>query len=700
MVGITIMLAQSISAVSVAQPPTLDGRLDEAVWQTPASITTLRQRIPKEGVKASEPTKVWVAYDRDALYVAFEAKQSTPVRAYYLEPDFERNDDTISLLIDPWKDRRNGYLFEVNANGARKDYLVTDNGRSKNKAWNGVWWAEVRQGEGTWSGELRIPFSTLTYPVSEVQSWGFNVQRRFAQRRLTAVWQGWQRRFRFDDPGVAGTLDGLRSIRSGQRVQAQPYAMAGAERLTDSNPHAINTLYGVGLDLDALVTPSVKLTVTINPDFAQVEADKAELNLSHHSLYLPEKRLFFIEGKDFFSFATSEANQPFYSRRIGLNDDGDPQPILGGVRLLGRTGKTNLGLLTTQMSDAAWNVENTHNASVVRIKHNVLKRSAVGALATASTHGQNTDGVAGLDLRLRTTELAGNKTLEFTAAGALGWSNLDGQKGETWRLALSWPNASWTGQLSWERISDDYEPALGFTALNGVDRLHLNAHYTYTYKDPKHPLRNIQFGPFDGYLELDENSGSWSHYRLNIIPLEGVNRAGRWAKLDVVFKGYQLDEAWEILDGYTAPIGEYNDLGIRVNYYHGSQGQLGIYGYIEEASYFGGRRTSSRLWLQWKANRHLRLATGNGVYWMRAENQAALGRDHYLRLRSSINRAWHGSLLGQWNSNSDELLINLRVRYIPRPGADAYLVFNQAFDKNGVSTGTSVQAKLVWRYGL
>ena len=177
-------------------------------------------------------------------------------------------------------------MFTVNANGVRKDQLVTDNGRYQNEAWNGVWWAEARRTEDGWTGELRIPFSTLTYPIADVQSWGFNIQRRFARRRLAAVWQGWQRRFNFADPGVAGTLEGLRSIRSGQRVQIQPYGMAGLAALDQDTSAPLTSLYNVGLDVNALVAPPVKLTLTINPDFAQVEADQAQLNLSHHSLYL------------------------------------------------------------------------------------------------------------------------------------------------------------------------------------------------------------------------------------------------------------------------------------------------------------------------------------------------------------------------------------------------------------------------------
>ena len=153
----TLLLAQTITAVSAAQAPTLDGRLDEAIWQGPAAITQLRQRTPSEGTLASEATSVWVAYDRDHLYVAFRAEQRTPLRAYYLEPDFGGGDDTLSILIDPWRDRRNGYVFTVNANGVRKDQLVTDNGRYQNEAWNGVWWAEARRTQDGWTGELGSP---------------------------------------------------------------------------------------------------------------------------------------------------------------------------------------------------------------------------------------------------------------------------------------------------------------------------------------------------------------------------------------------------------------------------------------------------------------------------------------------------------------------------------------------------------------
>ena len=213
--------------------------------------------------------------------------------------------------------------------------------------------------------------------------------------------------------------------------------MAGLAALDQDTSAPLTSLYNVGLDVNALVAPPVKLTLTINPDFAQVEADQAQLNLSHHSLYLPEKRLFFIEGKDFFSFATSSGNQLFTAGASALDEEGDPLPILGGVRLLGRSGKTNVGLLTAQMSPESWRFEETRNASVLRVKQNILKRSAIGALATASTQGASVEGVAGLDLRLRTTEFATNKTLELTAAGALGWSRAAGQQGETWRLALA-----------------------------------------------------------------------------------------------------------------------------------------------------------------------------------------------------------------------------------------------------------------------
>jgi hypothetical protein len=700
MLSLTLVFAQVVSATPAVQPPRIDGRLDEQLWQGEPIISELRQRAPQEGAPATDDTKVWVSYDRDHLYIAFEVIQASPVRAYYLEPDFSRGDDTIAVLIDPWKDRRNGFLFEINANGARKDVLTTDNGSSRNSAWNGVWWAETQRNLKGWTAELRIPFATLNFPLAEVHSWGFNVQRRISKGRQEAVWQGWQRRFDFADPAVAGTLEGLRSIRSGQRVQLRPYAMGGFSKVTEDGVVEQIALKGVGLDVDALISPPVKLSVTINPDFAQVEADQAQLNLSHHSLYLPEKRLFFIEGKDFFSFGTSSSNQPFYSRRIGLDEEDEPQAILGGIRLLGRAGKTRIGLLSAQVSEEAWSLDKTHNASVIRVKQNLFKQSSIGGLGTVLTQGSDVQGVAGLDLRLRSTQFLGKNTIEAEAAGAVGWSNDEGQKGETWRLGLDWPNKNWDAGLMWERISADYEPALGFTALTGVDRLRLDTHYTHHYKNLKHPLRNIQFSPFTGYIELDEETAAWSHYRVDVVPIEGVSRGGRWAKLNLFAKGFVLDEPWEILEGYTAAVGEYQDVGIQAMFANGWQRQLGLYTYIEEAQYFGGRRTSGRLWVQWKASPNFRVSSSNGLYWMRNDDSSALGRDHNLRLRSSLNRAWHGSLLGQWNSASENTLVNLRLRYIPRPGADAYLVLNQAWDKSWTPIGTSIQAKLVWQYGL
>jgi hypothetical protein len=355
------------------------------------------------------------------------------------------------------------------------------------------------------------------------------------------------------------------------------------------------------------------------------------------------------------------------------------------------------------MSEQAWKALRTTNASVLRLTQDIFKRSTVGAISTMKVHGEQTDLMGGLDLRLRSTEFLGKHTLEFIAAAGLSKQLGEGEgedQGETWRLGLRWPNAVWNGHMSWERIASSYWPELGFVALRGVDRFNLRAHHTHHYKNPKAVLRNRQFGLFSGYLETDEESSDWKHYSASITPFEAVTRSGMWGKISVQGKGYELAEDWEILDDFTAKAGPHHDFGVQAMFANGWHRQLGIFTYIEEAQYFGARRSSGRLWMQLKANKHLRLSISNGLYWVRHNAGDSLARDHSLRARLSLNRALHGSVLMQWNSQTEETLINLRLRAIPRPGADAYLVINQAFDKDWQDAGTSVQGKLVWRYGI
>jgi hypothetical protein len=352
------------------------------------------------------------------------------------------------------------------------------------------------------------------------------------------------------------------------------------------------------------------------------------------------------------------------------------------------------------LAPQAWTLENTQNASAVRVKQGVFKRSAIGGLATLSTQGAQHQGVGGLDLQLRSTQIIPNKTVELIAAAALGFDGDQGQKGDTWRLALRWPNARWNAHLGWEHISSDYDPPLGFIALQGVNRLRARAHYTHHYKNPKHALRNLQATPLDVYAEFEDDSGAWSHYRVEVVPLEGVTRSGMWAKAALMLRGFQLSEPWEILSDFSAPAGTHHDWGAQAMFANGWHRQINVFMLLEESQYFGASRSRARFWTQWKASPHFRASTSNALYWIRHGGDHTVARTHNLRTTVSLNRRWHSSLFGQWNSESEEALINARVRWIPRPGADVYLVLNQAFDPDWNAAGTSIQAKIAWRYGL
>ena len=289
----------------------------------------------------SERTEVALLYDEDALYIAFWGYDLEPDRiiASRMERDFSwGSDDCFEVIIDTYADHRTGYLFVTNPNGARADALVTDNGRRSNGDWDGVWNVRARTTAEGWFAEFRIPFATLKFPDAPEQTWGINFERNIRRKREQALWQGWSRNYNLEQVSHAGTLEGIAGVSSGHLIDVRPHLIGGIDN-TRGEPQDRVAVLGVWASY--LLTPTFKLNVTINPDFAQVESDRLQVNLSRFSITYPELREFFLEGQEFFDFSLGDDIRPFYSRRHRW-DRGPPGGELserqGRVRRLVGTG--------------------------------------------------------------------------------------------------------------------------------------------------------------------------------------------------------------------------------------------------------------------------------------------------------------------------------------------------------------------------
>ena len=405
----------------------MDGVLDEAAYQTPP-IGGFIQTLPLEGEPASERTDAWVFYDDDNIYLVCRCWDSAPPEEWIAnemrrDTNGLRQNDFFGALFDTFHDRRNGFNFYTNPLAARADQWITDEG-NPNSDWNPVWSVRTGRFEGGWTAEMAIPFKSLRYRSGEDQTWGIQIRRAIRRKNefayltfVPASTGGTSSIFRVS---AAADLVGLDLPPAGRNIEIKPYATSSlTSDLTLADPVSNEADGDFGLDLKYGITASITADLTYNTDFAQVEVDERQVNLSRFSLFFPEKREFFLEGQGTFDFGRRPStgrggggggggrgggrggggggfggggSEPtvFYSRRIGLSD-GEAVPITGGGRVTGKAGRLGFGLMNLQTNDVEGVTPET-NFSVVRIKRDILRRSNIGALFTNRSKSREVDG--------------------------------------------------------------------------------------------------------------------------------------------------------------------------------------------------------------------------------------------------------------------------------------------------------------------
>jgi hypothetical protein len=427
-----------VTAVRTSEPIRVDGRLTEGVWRTPGSDAFL-QTDPEDGAPASEPTTVWVAFDRDNLYVAARLRDAHPDGIIRLlgRRDDEVDSDWFFFGIDPYLDRRSGYFFAVNPAGSMEDGILY-NDEQTDTTWDGIWESAARIDAEGWTVEIRIPFDQLRFKRQDAYTWGVNFRRDIKRKNETDYFS-WKPK---EESGLVSRfadLVGIRDIDPGRRLEAYPYLSGKAATSPEvaGDPFRTGHEFGgnAGFDFKSGLRSNLTLDATVNPDFGQVEVDPAVINISDQETYYAEKRPFFIEGARIFDFGkgglnVSEGNgwtdpQFFYSRRIGRSPQGtvsspgfvdmpDWTTILGAAKLTGKVGRGfNLGVISalTQRESAAVDFEGERSAvevepftsySVIRgLKEFGDAREGLGFMATSVLRDLRDPGLAARPKRLR-----------------------------------------------------------------------------------------------------------------------------------------------------------------------------------------------------------------------------------------------------------------------------------------------------------
>jgi len=676
-------------------PPVIDGVLADPVWTAAALIDDLRQVEPVENAEPTERTEIRIAYDRDFLYFGIRCYDRDPgaIIAKQLARDGDLDsDDRIELVIDPFFDRRNGYLFAINPVGARLDALVVRNRRVREE-WDGIWYGKSTIDDGGWSAEIAIPFKTISFNPATTR-WSFNIERTIRRRNETNRWSSPRQNTRLRSIADAGVLEGIGDITQGLGLDVKPYSKITHR---DDDDAGSDTEFDAGLDVFYKITPSMTLALTINTDFAEIEVDERRVNLTRFPLFFPEKRDFFLQDAGIFDFGGIRMNPlPFQSRKIGLGADGRPIDILVGVKLTGREGPLNLGLLSVQTDSSAGVGEK--NLTVARAAFNVLAESTVGVIGTVGdprTPGDN--HVLGTDFNYRDSRIFGNRTVEghawFLHSSSTGADGDD----QAWGLKLSYPNdrIDWTFAVT--EIGERFDAALGFVPRRGI-REYFGV-WRYRWRPRGSFVRTIDSG-VRGLLVTDLD-GQTETRELEFELLEVRSNDGDELSFDVELNREVLDEPFEISPGIMIPTGDhrFNRLGGSVRTSDGRP--VSFFASAEGGEFFDGDRLDFEVGAELRPSPHFFFAFS----WEHNDVKLPAG-DFTLQIAQarvnvllSPNVAWTNFI--QWDSASDSLGINSRLRWIIEPGNELFFVVNQAINTEGNrfdSTATEVTTKVGWTF--
>ena len=682
----------TIRAVRVETPLRLDGRLDEALYATTLPISDFIQLEPDNGREATEKTDAWLAFDERYVYLSFRCWDSAPERRVSTEMRRDSftnwlGNDLISVFIDPYYDRRNGLSFSINAIGGRNDGQVT-NERQYSGDWNPVWTFAVGEFDGGWTAEIAIPFKSLRYQSSATQVWGFNALRTNRWKNelstLTRLPQG-RGQQAVQQASLAATVVGLEVPAAARNLDIKPYVTTNAfTDATRASGRVSNLDADVGVDVRYGLTQTMSADLTYNTDFAQVEADEAQVNLTRFSLFFPEKREFFLENQGMFAFGgatTSGQNAGagdtpilFYSRRVGLAGT-SIVPIIGGGRVTGRSGRYSLGLLNIETGKEPTTQIDGTNFTAVRVKRDILRRSSVGALATGRIDrrdGAPTSTTLGLDGTFGFFDNLAINTYwaETRSPGSNGPDT-------SYRAQLDYAGDRYGVQLERLFVGDSFNPTVGFVRRDDMRR----SFGQFRFSPRPRTIKAIRRLSWMGSVAYVENT----HRRL-----ESREQLGEFAiefqNSDRVSVAYTrqhefLPRPFPIAPGITLPVAPYDFDFVRLGWELGAQRRMSANLLLERGAFFDGHKTAvtaSRGRLS--VNPHLAVEPTYSVNWVSLPIGDFTAHVGGARVTYTMTPRMFASALVQYSSSLRAVSANVRFRWEYQPGSELFVVFNEERD--------------------
>ena len=661
-------------ATRVAQAPTIDGEFDESFWSTLPVISGFLQREPVDGAAASERTEVRIAFDENNLYFAMKMFDGEPelIRRSILQREGRIDqDDRVIIALDTYHDRRNAYIFELNPFGTQGDALINDESMTLSDwNWEGVYRSEGRITEDGWQLEVAIPFTTIRFSDDEMPEMGIAFYRSIRRKNEDVFWPHIGQRYRSGISQVSryATLTGLEGLRRGRYAEVKPFGIAGAQKNGDEDTDFLDDF---GVDVKYALTSNLIADLTWNTDFAQVEADNTQINLTRFSLFFPEKREFFLERAGLFTFGNARETEVFFSRRVGLASD-----IIGGGRVTGQVGKLSVGALSLWTDDAPGvngqpGIPKANN-SVVRVRADIMPRVTAGGIFASRAGGGESDQVVGADLDARfwgsssfsawIASQDNSQVNDRSMAGSVQVDLRDDRKGI---------NAGFT------RVEDSFNPALGFVRRSDYDRFSGGISFFPRFEQSERFRRLTMALNGNIYTGLEsgdrQSSDVLSHNMLSF-------QSGDWVMLNLR-RNFERLEGPASIAGRTLAAGDYSfvsaDAAMSTNESREFSGALNA----RVGDFWNGTRNGFGGRLTWKTGPNLTLTGSvdrNNISLPVADGDFSTTVTG-LNMLAAISRDLFANALIQWDDVSKTLSANIRINWIHTPGSDLFVVFDTGY---------------------
>ena len=688
------LLAQNgdrvVSARYVETPIVIDGNLDEPAWDLVEPATDFIQTEPVLGAPSTERTEVRLLYDDDNLYVGVYCFDSEGEDGLVV-PDITRDyqsfeSDHFAVIFDTFDDDRNGFLFGSNPKGAKRDGQATGDGANIDFDWDAIWHVKAASGEQGWRLEMAIPFKTLRFREGEDQTWGVNFYRKIRRKNEDAHWSMIPRPYRLNRVSFAGTLEDMSAVPQGRNFYVKPYLSTPITRRQGDD---VDFMPELGLDAKYGLTPSMTLDLTVNTDFAQVEADEQQINLTRFSLFFPEKREFFLENSGIFQFAKtggffSHDLIPFFSRRIGISR-GRLVPIPGGARLSGRAGRNAVGILSMQAAE--FEETPSTNFSVFRFRRDILRNSDVGGLFVNKQSDGHFNRTYGADVNLKffnyldiSSYLLKTDTTDVEGQELAGSFN------------LRWSDPRMDIESNYLSIEENFNPEVGFVPRAGI-RKSFGKVLLKPRPESISWVREFRPSFQTQYITNQENLLETRIVRgdfATIFPNGGTLEFAYQSRFE------RLKTPFEIRPGQQVPVGDYQ-FGEFIAFFTTDQSRMLVgSGSLTMGDFFDGEKDTYRV----DFGLHPGYQLAANLTWRHDDVRLPSGDFDADLVTARISYSFTTSMflnsLIQYNSTIREISSNVRFHFIYKPLSDFFLVYNERRTTTGEVLERAVIAKLTY----